>query len=201
MRNISFSVLLTSVLAAGALGATSMTAVGCGDGGSGGSGGSGGDGGDGGSGGSPSAACFDYTKIDLTAPAVSFKTDVLPIFQRSCGLTTGCHGDPLSPNENRPYLGPKMSVTATDDDVAKIRADIVDVVSFFELGMDIVEPGDPERSFLMHKMDFTLKCEKVLSCTKSKDCGVAMPQGNDEPLDIEERNLVRRWIAQGALDN
>lgn len=197
MRNISLSVLLTSMLAAGALAATSMTAIGCGDGGSGGSGG----GGEGGAGGSAAATCFDYSKIDLTTPTVSFKTDVLPIFQRSCGLTTGCHGDPLSPNENRPYLGPKMTVTATDMDIMAIRADIIDQPSYFELGMDIVEPGDPEKSFLMHKMDFTLKCDEVLSCVADKECGVAMPQGNDEPLDIEERNLVRRWIAQGALDN
>jgi hypothetical protein len=190
------------MLAVAALGAASISTAGCGGGGgSGGNGGDGGSGANGGSGAGASAACFDYAKIDLTSPAVSFKTDVLPIFQRSCGLTTGCHGDPLSPNENRPYLGPKKSVTATADDIMKIRADIIDQPSYFEISMDIVEPGDPEHSFLMHKLDFTLKCDEVLDCVSKKECGVAMPQGNDEPLALDERNLVRRWIAQGALDN
>ena len=198
MRNISLSVLLTSLLAASAVGITSISAVGCDDGGTGGTGG--GAGGSGGSGGGSAAACFDYSSIDLTTPTVSFKTDVLPVFQRSCGLTTGCHGDPLSPNENRPYLGPKMTVTATDEDIAAIRADIVDQLSYFESSMRIVTSGDPAKSFLMHKMDFTLKCED-LTCAANKDCGVAMPQGNDEPLAADERDLVRRWIAQGALDN
>ena len=28
--------------------------------------------------------------------------------------------------------------------------------------------------------------------------GVLMPQGASEPLDIEIRNLIRRWIEEGA---
>lgn len=190
MHKISSSILLTSFVALSAAGFGGFSSAGC----------DGGGGGDGGSGGSGEAICFDYSTFDGTSPTVSFKDEVLPIFQRSCGITTGCHGDPNPTDEKRPYLGPKKTITATDEDIATIRGAIIDVTSYFEPTMSIVTTGDPEKSFLMHKMDGTLKCE-LLTCAEAKDCGVAMPQGNEEPLALAERDLVRRWIAQGAVDN
>ena len=196
MRNISLSVLLTSLLAASAVGITSISAVGCDDGGTGGTGG--GAGGSGGSGGGSAAACFDYSSIDLTTPTVSFKTDVLPFFQNSCGVSTGCHGDINQPNENRPYLGPNKMTTATADDITAIFAAIVDVSSYYEPGMSLVKPGEPENSFLMYKLDDTLECDK-LQCSANNDCGGIMPQGAQMPM--AERENVRLWIAQGAQNN
>lgn len=195
MRKISFSVLLTSVLAVSATSFTAVSTTGCGgDGG----------GGGGGGGGAGDQACFDYSKFDGESPTVSFKTEVFPIFRRSCGITTGCHGDPNQPDEKRPYLGPKQSDNLSEDEVneavAIIRGAIIDVPAYFEPGMSIVAAGDPENSFLLHKMDFTLQCD-ALQCAETKDCGTPMPQGNEEPLDQAERDLIRRWIAQGALDN
>ena len=192
MHKISSSILLASFLALSTAGLVGLSSTGC-DGG-----GGGGSGGEGGSGGSGEATCFDYSSFDGTSPTVSFKDEVLPLFQRSCGITTGCHGDPNQPDDKRPYLGPKKTITATADDIAIIRGAIIDVTSYYEPTMSIVASGDPEKSFLMHKIDFTLECD-LLTC--GKDCGVAMPQGNEEPLALAERNLVRRWIAQGALDN
>lgn len=192
--------------------ASSMTGCGGGGGGSGGtggtgaaggagaSGGAGGVGGVGGSGGMPNTACYDYSGFDGTMPAVSFKTDVLPIFQRSCGVSSSCHGDPNMPNENRPYLGPNKSTTATADDIQILLAGIVDVTSFYEPKMSIVATGDPANSFLMYKLDDTLECD-TLQCSSSKDCGGIMPQGAEVPLELEERDLVRRWIAQGAKND
>ncbi len=192
MQKITFSALFSCIVAAGVAGLLG-TSTGCGDGGGGGGGG-------GGSGGGSANACYDYSKFDGTTPEASFKSDVLPILQRSCGVSMGCHGDPNAPDEKRPYLGPKQSVTATDMDIAIIRGGLIDVPSFWEPGMSLVKPSDPENSFLMHKMDFTLECSD-LACADAKDCGTVMPQGNDKPLDIAERDTIRRWIAQGALDN
>ncbi|MEZ4298457.1 MAG: hypothetical protein R3B70_26130 [Polyangiaceae bacterium] len=198
---------LAGVLLAGVLGLTagcdgeSSTNNGPGGGGAGGTGGGTGTlGGAGGAGGGEEPVCFDYASFDGSQPAVSFKDEVLPVFQRSCGVSTSCHGDINQPNENRPYLGPNKNTVATADQIAAIFAAIVDVQSFYEPGMNLVKTGDPENSFLMHKLDGTLECT-LLSCAPSKDCGSLMPQGSSNPLDIAERDAIRRWIAQGAQNN
>jgi hypothetical protein len=210
VRNTSLSILLASVVAASAFMGTVVSSGGCksdvsssstgGGGSGGGTGGSGGAGAGGGTGGSVNALCFDYSTFDGTMPTVSFKADVLPIFQRSCGISLSCHGDSSVPNENRPYLGPNQNTVATAEDIIEILGGIVDVSSFFEPGMKIVTPGDPAHSFLMHKLDDTLKCT-TLECTALKECGGFMPQGANDPLDQSERDLVRRWIAQGAKND
>lgn len=192
MRNTSFSVVLASFIAVAAFSGSLVTSTGCG--------GEGGGGGEGGSGGGAASACFDYASFDGTKPAVSFKDEVLPILQRSCGVSSSCHGDSTAPNENRPYLGPNKSTMATDQDITIILGGLVDVGSFYETSMSLVKPNDPENSFLMHKLDDTLSCDK-LECAANKDCGGIMPQGAEEPLAITERDLVRRWIAQGAANN
>lgn len=197
MRNNPASFILASFLVVAAAAGTAVSTTGCdGGGGSGGAGGSGGSGGTGGSGGS--SACFDYSSFDGTSPAVSFQTDVLPFFQNSCGVSTGCHGDINQPNENRPYLGPNKMTTATADDITAIFAAIVDVSSYYEPGMSLVKPGEPENSFLMYKLDDTLECDK-LQCSANNDCGGIMPQGAQMPM--AERENVRLWIAQGAQNN
>jgi len=195
VRTISSSIIFASFVAVFAFGGTLLGAAGCG--GSGGGGGSGGSGGTGGSTGGSAPACFDYSTFDGKAPAVSFKTDVLPVFQRSCGVSTSCHGDANAPNVNRPYFGPNNKTMATAADIDKIFKGVVDVVSYADPKMDIIKSGDPEHSFVMYKLDDELKCGK-LSC--GKDCGDHMPQGSDV-LAQKERDAIRRWIAQGAQNN
>lgn len=192
MRKNPVSVIVGSFLIVAAASATALSTSGC-DGGGGGTGG-------GGTGGGANAECFDYSSFDGTTPAVSFKADVLPFFQQSCGVSTACHGDINQPNENRPYLGPNMSTTATQAEIDAIFASIVGVTSFYEPSMNIVKPSDPENSFIMYKLDGTLECDK-LTCAENKDCGTIMPQGVQEPVEQASRDKVRRWIAQGAQNN
>ncbi|MEZ4315197.1 MAG: hypothetical protein R3F14_44850, partial [Polyangiaceae bacterium] len=154
MTTKSASLILASFVAAFATAGLSLSTTGC-DGGGGSGGAGGGGGGD--------SSCFDYSSFDGTAPAVGFKADVLPLFQRSCGVSTSCHGDINMPNENRPYLGPNKDATATDAEIDAIFAAIVDVGSFYEPGMSIVKSGDPENSFMMYKLDGTLECA-ALTC-------------------------------------
>jgi hypothetical protein len=141
--------------------------------------------------------CFDmacYTE----GPARSFRTDVLPIFENSCSLASSCHGDPASPDQAsgyRPYLG-EVNQETTPSDVAMIFSKIVGQDSH-AASMKIVDPGRPEASFLMHKMDGDLECSAVTCATS---CGTPMPQTGDT-LPREQRDIVRDWIKQGAQDN
>ncbi len=141
--------------------------------------------------------CFDYA-CATEGPARSFASDVLPIFENSCSLAASCHGDPLSPDQAagyRPYLG-EVNPETTPSDVAKILSLIVGQDSH-AASMKIVAAGDPDASFLMHKMDGDLECAKI---TCSGSCGTPMPQSGDV-LPRETRDVVRDWIRQGAQNN
>ncbi|UQA59127.1 hypothetical protein [Polyangium aurulentum] len=141
--------------------------------------------------------CYDYSSFNADAPQVSFKTDVLPIFRNSCGLSSACHGGNPGP-AGQPYLGP--AAAAPDPDQTEIDAIIaanVDVDATKAPTMKNVAPGSPENSFLMHKMDGTLQCASV-KCDPV--CGASMPQGSGV-LPQDKRDTVRRWIAQGAKNN
>lgn len=194
MRNNHASFILASFLVAAATASAALSTTGCdGSGGAGGGGGSGGGGAGGGA-----SACFDYSKFDAMSPTVSFKTDVLPFFQQSCGISTSCHGDINMPDDKRPYLGPNKDTTAMQSDIDAIMASIVGVQSYYEPGMPIVKAGEPENSFLMYKLDGTFDCDKL---TCGNDCGALMPQGVSDPVEQTSRDAVRRWIAQGAQNN
>jgi hypothetical protein len=72
--------------------------------------------------------------------------------------------------------------------------------------MNLVTPGDPTHSYLMHKMDgdqATLASQCVGSEYESAypQCGMLMPRTSTAPLPGELRETIRSWILQGALDN
>jgi hypothetical protein len=147
------------------------------------------------------AACYDYASFNGTTPAVSFKTDVLPIFRQSCGLSAACHGDQAGPVA-QPYLGPPssgaMPPPATDTEIAAIFSANVNADAVKATGMKIVKPNDPENSFLMHKVDGSFSCDAV-TCDGAA-CGTTMPQGGTM-LSQANRDIIRRWIAQGAKND
>jgi len=170
----------------GTLGALALCsfagAVGCGDDGD-------------GSGGSEDGGCFDYDGLAMGDP-VSFADDVVPIFEQSCGLTTTCHGDESNPTDTlgfRPYLA---SITPGTTDIDLTIASNVDKASTQAEGMPIIKSGQPENSYLMHKMDGTHDTCSVVRCVDD-DCKSVMPQ-NGTPIAASSRDIVRRWILQGA---
>jgi hypothetical protein len=141
--------------------------------------------------------CFD-TACWTEQEGRSFRNDVLPILERSCALSSACHGDPSSPSSSagyRPYLG-SVDEQAEPSDVAAILAVLVGQTSPSS-SLALVEPGQPERSYLMHKVDGSLGCSAA-DC--GDRCGKAMPDPGSL-LPLEERNAMRDWIVQGALDN
>lgn len=64
--------------------------------------------------------------------------------------------------------------------------------------LQLVEPGAPERSYLLHKLDGTM--HTLPECAADPGaCGESMPLSRGGPLlSVQERELVRRWIADGA---
>lgn len=144
--------------------------------------------------------CFDTKACYKAGPQRSFKTDVLPIFERSCALSASCHGNPQSPTSvsgYQPYLG-EVKPDTTPSDVDKILGLIVGQPSKAAKSMNIVEAGKADSSFMMFKLDDALMCSS-LSCNFS-ECGTSMPQ-NSPVLPLEERSLIRDWINQGAQNN
>lgn len=150
---------------------------------------------------------FDYGGLDLSSPSVSFEAEVFPLLRRSCGLSNVCHGSDSSSAAGL-YLGPKKSDTTTVIDAAlyqKIIAGVADVPSKTAPAMDLVEPGDPSKSFLMLKVDGChneagLACKAQPKAKSGAPCGDRMPQSSSV-LCAEERDLIRRWIAQGAKND
>jgi hypothetical protein len=139
----------------------------------------------------PTAKCAAYevpAGTDLTKPTVSFKTQVFPFLTQTCGLSRSCHQS--SSNNNGVFLG--------GTDTAAVRTAITSVPTP-ELGsMNFVAPGDPAKSYLMHKLDGD-HCLFDAQCIDGS-CQDRMPLSGQE-ADVSTRDMVRRWIAQGALDN
>ncbi|MFO0759699.1 MAG: hypothetical protein U0359_24635 [Byssovorax sp.] len=163
-------------------------------------GGSGGSSSTTGTGGTEAPACFDYTGYDGTDPAVSFQTDVLPIFRTSCGLSASCHGTEQGHPEKQHYLGPKNADPApTAAQIQAIFDQNVGVASVENPDMKIIEAGHPEESFLMYKLD-GVGCDK-LTCAAKDTCEALMPQGNTKPMAADKRDAIRAWIKQGAKND
>jgi hypothetical protein len=138
----------------------------------------------------PSPACDDYQPpagFDLGAPAVSFRRDVMPVFAQSCAFSS-CHGATVG-SANGVFLGA---------DAARVHAGLVNARGSELASMPFVTPGDPRASFLLRKMDGS-QCALDAACAGGA-CGDAMPKGSG-PLEVATRDVVRRWIAQGAKND
>jgi hypothetical protein len=190
-RSLAMSLVLGAAGLA-ACGGGGSTAKGAGVGGGGGS--AGGDGGGGGA-----AQCFDYTGFDGGSPVVQFSTDVLPIFRSSCGVSSSCHGAATPPSAPQHFLGPPISGgTVTAAEVKAILGGIVNQPAVEEEDMDVIKAGDPQHSYLLQKVD-GLGCP-TLQCAAAGECGAPMPLGGT-PLSENARDMIRRWVAQGAMND
>jgi len=139
---------------------------------------------------SGSSSCVDYSPpagFDANTPSVSFINDVMPIFGQSCAFST-CHGSTIG-TANGVFLGP---------DPVRVYAAIVGVRGDELQTMPFVTAGDPRQSYLMRKMDAS-QCAVDSTCTGGS-CQGSMPK-NEDSLDLPTRDIVRRWIAQGAKNN
>ena len=102
----------------------------------------------------------------------SFMGEIWPIFSGACG----CHKD----SNGAGGLVLKKS-NAFDNMVGKASKQLP--------AMELVEPGDPEMSYLWHKLNDSQK--------SVGGKGKKMPPGG--LLDPQSLDLVKQWIEQGAL--
>jgi hypothetical protein len=130
----------------------------------------------------------------LTQPSVSFRSDLMKVFNASCGASS-CHGQTGAPAGGL-FLGLE---SARGGDAAMVRAGLVGHAAAELPSMPLVTAGDPEHSYLMHKLDGD-QCAFAAQCSGG-DCMTFMPQGAQQPLPVETRDQVRRWIASGAGDD
>jgi hypothetical protein len=139
----------------------------------------------------------------LSSPTVSFANDVYPLFQTSCATSTLCHqgiNGSTVPAMSLLYLGAGTGAPASDMLLVYVA---LSAVASHELpSMSYVSPGDPTQSYLMHKMDGDM-CQFASQCAiipaSPTACGVVMPVPC--ALADTQRDVVRRWIAQGATNN
>jgi hypothetical protein len=148
--------------------------------------------------------------------AVSFSTDVMPIFQRSCTLSSVCHGQTGNSGEEDLYLGLNAGGGGTADSQAVYNG-LVGVSSKEDPSMNLVTKGDLQNSFLWHKVnDYlptlnsgSLATGCMNATTMCVDCTTVMPCGQTMPYLGEalaaswpgDFCTLENWISQGAPNN
>jgi len=103
---------------------------------------------------------------------ISYKADVEPIFLAECN---DCHG------AKRPKKGLDLSAgVGYDTLVGKPANEVPDLL--------LVKPGDPDGSYLWHKLEHT--------ATEGK--GMPRTMFSSKKLSDDQLALIERWIAGGA---
>jgi hypothetical protein len=148
---------------------------------------------------------------DLTMP-VSFKNDVIPVFQTACTFTAACHGQMNNVREENLYLGEHLGTP----DASMLHGLLVGVASKEAPSMDLVTAGDLDRSFLWQKVAVIGVPGKALSTSLAGACAMATPQCSNcsstmpcgdtmpdlsGPLLATDSCTLESWISQGAKNN
>jgi hypothetical protein len=120
----------------------------------------------------PAITNADFVIVDPVAAAVSFSAQIQPIFNQRCDQ---CHSGSSAPQ------GLRL-------DAANSYTDLVNVDSHEVPSLKRVEPGDPDNSYLVQKVEGTA------------DVGGRMPLGG-ERLSDEDIDLIRQWISEGATSD
>jgi uncharacterized membrane protein len=112
-------------------------------------------------------------------PSVSFSRDVQPIFNNQCVM---CH------NSEDPHAGLLL-------DEGLSHEQLVSMGSSETTQMARVTPGDPDKSYLVHKLNNTH--------LKVGGTGWHMPPPTHmkSAVTLREKELIRNWIKQGAKNN
>jgi hypothetical protein len=126
----------------------------------------------------PGRGCSEGSCVCSEDP-VSFSADVQPLFTAHCAKN-GCHGGNM----------PKEDLSLQE---GSAYADLVGVETVqCADGRLRVEPGNPEDSYLMHKLLGIEIC-----------AGVQMPSTGGPSAGIDDAGIdtIAAWICQGALEN
>ncbi len=131
--------------------------------------------------GAPQTTTDEDTDTETTSPGdpLSHASDIQPIWDDNC-MGQGCHSAGQS--------APQLEGDAYDA--------IVGVMPL-AAAVPYITAGDPQASYLMHKLDATHALEANLGGCGCGGAGAPMPSGAPL-LDESVRNRVRRWIEEGA---
>ena len=128
------------------------------------------------------ACAGDGTGVDLGngngAGGISLSADVQPIFTGNCALS-GCHAAPS------PVEGMNLASGQTFSSIVNVRSN--------ESSLLRVAPGEPDNSYLVHKIQGT-------QVTEGGGCCDRMPLER-LPLSAAQIETIRSWIAAGAENN
>lgn len=113
-----------------------------------------------------------------TPSTVSYSAEIQDIWDASC--VAGCH-----------VQGGSGMTSGGLVLTAPSHAELVGPMSIQATTMPIVTPGDPNNSYLWHKLNGTFQ--------DVGGSGLSMPLGTKLPQD--QLDLVEDWILGGALDN
>jgi hypothetical protein len=146
----------------------------------------------------------------------SFATDVMPVFQRSCTLSSVCHGQMGNSGEENEYLGLNAGGGGSADAKA-VYTNLVGVTAKENPSMKIVAPGDLANSYLWHKVNDdpttlnsgSLKAGCAMAtmmctdCNSSQPCGGTMPYLGESLASSRPADLctLQNWIMSGAQNN
>jgi mono/diheme cytochrome c family protein len=119
-----------------------------------------------------------------------FHTKVRPIFESATNHCASCHG----PSQSSPYasltLGGQVSSKCI---VERLKRQSNDGGQF-----KLIEPGDPDKSFLYLKASGKAMDAACVSSDANKPCNTAtMPPGGKTLTDAELQ-ILHDWIAAGA---
>ncbi|MCC4114827.1 hypothetical protein LLG90_05620 [Aromatoleum toluclasticum] len=109
------------------------------------------------------------------AQQVSFARDIVPVLRTRCAT---CHLTGDEPG------GMRLYPAAAYRSIVKVQSK--------ESPLQLVAPGDPAGSYLLHKIEGTH--------LEAGGNGVRMPFAQP-PLEDETRERIHAWIADGARDN
>jgi len=156
---------------------------------------------------SSSSAGQQMGGCDTTTP-VSFSSDVIPVFQMSCTLSSVCHGQMGNAAEEDLYLGENMGTT----NASTVYGMLVGVTAKEDPAMNLVTAGSTDNSFLWHKVNgdqgnFAADCSKASmmceDCDSTSPCGGLMPYLGESLATDSPQYLctIQSWILQGAMNN
>jgi hypothetical protein len=156
---------------------------------------------------SVAVACSSSSGNDQAA--VSFATDVMPIFKQSCALSV-CHGQPNNTAVESLYLGDPNN--DTPDVIGQVYAGLVGVPALENPSMNLITASSTADSYLFFKLQgqqdtLEAQCAKAATpcpdCAAPTTCGASMPFGGsifsqESPAQFA---TIENWIAQGAKNN
>jgi hypothetical protein len=135
--------------------------------------------GGGGGGGAPKAAC----KPPAGGATVSFSSNIQPIFNRSCAVAASCHAGPGSAD---------LDLTA-----GVAYGQTVNVPSTQQKNLKRVNPGNPENSYLVRKIQ---NGPNISGTIMPQGCP-ATPLSGAQCLSADDMDAIVQWITECAPNN